>query len=182
MSPKRLADAVGVFRRAVEDGRVTGVQLLVARNDKVVVDEALGWRDLEKRLPMERNTLVRMASNTKSVVATGILKLVDDERLALSDPVSEHLPGFSSGLSAKLTIRDLLRHSTGFANQFDNYVGEVTVENEEFPDAPSLRVEAVKIGREGPEEEPGGTFQYNNWGYTVLGAWKRSLAKRSISF
>jgi CubicO group peptidase (beta-lactamase class C family) len=180
MSPSGLTDGVGIFREAVADGRVTGAELLVARNGRVVVHEALGWRDLDQQLPMERNTLVRMASNTKSVVAAGILKLADDGRLALSDPVSDYLAGFSSGLSAKLTIRDLLRHTTGFGNQFDNYLGEVTDDSEEFPDAPSLRVEAVKIGREGPVEEPGGQFQYNNWGYTVLGALIEEVAGQKV--
>jgi CubicO group peptidase (beta-lactamase class C family) len=170
MSSGRLAAAVDMFRQSVNDGRVTGAQLLVARQGKIVLHEALGWRDLEHQLPMEQSTLVRMASNTKSVVAVGVLILVDEGQLSLDDRVADILPGFADGLSVALTVRDLLRHTTGFENQINNYVGEVTTESDEFPDAPSLRVEAIKIGRVGPVELPGGPFQYNNWGYTVLGA------------
>ena len=54
-SPERLAAAVDTIRRAVDEGRVTGVQLLVARHAKVVVHEALGLRDLKRHLPMENN-------------------------------------------------------------------------------------------------------------------------------
>jgi len=180
MSSERLSAAVDAFRRAVDEGRVTGAQLLVARQGKVVVHEALGWRSLQPRLPMERSTLVRMASNTKTVVATGVLMLWEDGQLALTDGVAEHLPGFGDGLSAQLTIRDLLRHTTGFSNQLDNYVGEITTHSAEQPAAPSLKVEAVKIGEEGPAIAPGGEFRYNNWGYTVLGAIIEEVAGQKV--
>jgi CubicO group peptidase (beta-lactamase class C family) len=170
MSASVLRAAVDTYRRAVDAGRLTGAQLLVARRGTIVIHEAVGFRDLEQELPMETSTLVRLASNTKSVVATGILMLVDDGLLGLEDRVAKYIPGFSEGLAAQLTVRDLLRHTTGFDNQLDNYVGQITLEGEEFPDAPSLRVEAIKIGRVGPAQPPGEEFLYNNWGYTVLGA------------
>jgi CubicO group peptidase (beta-lactamase class C family) len=170
MSVPILRAAVDTYRRAVDAERLTGAQLLVARRGAVVIHEAVGFRDLERKLPMETSTLVRLASNTKSVVATGILMLVDDGLLSLEDRVAAHIPGFSEGLAAQLTVRDLLRHTTGFDNQLDNYVGQITLQAEEFPDAPSLRVEAIKIGQVGPSQPPGEEFLYNNWGYTVLGA------------
>ncbi len=178
-SAERLTAAVEIMRRAVDEGRVTGVQLLVARHARVVVHEALGLRDLEQQLPMEENTLLRMASNTKTVVATGVLMLADQGRLSISDPVSNYLPGFSEGWSAQLTVRDLLRHTTGFPYTFDNYFGDITLQSPEYPDAPSLSVEAIKIGQAGPEVEPG-TCQYTNWGYTVLGGVLEAVAGRKL--
>ncbi len=170
MSEERLEEALALMRQAVEEGKVSGAQLLVERLGRVVLHEALGLRDLERQLPMEKTSLIRVASNTKTVVATGILMLAEEGKLRLTDSVSKYVPGFSEGFSSQLTIRDLLCHTTGFDNQLDNFVGEVTTETSEFPDAPSLRVEAIKIGRVGPIEEPGGVFRYNNWGYTALGA------------
>jgi CubicO group peptidase (beta-lactamase class C family) len=171
MSAAVLAEAANLYGQAVAEDRVIGVVLLVARRGKIILHEAFGLRHREKNLRMEQDTHCRTASNTKTVVATGVLMLAEEERLELSDRVSEHLPAFDQGFSAKLTIRDLLRHATGFSNQLDNFAGEVTTErSEEFPDAPSLRTEAIKIGRVGPAQEPGGEFLYNNWGYTVLGA------------
>ena len=73
------------MRRAIAADETTGVQLLVARHGRIVMHEALGLRDLERQLPMERNTLLRMASVTKPVVATGILMLVDEGRTAWRD-------------------------------------------------------------------------------------------------
>ena len=169
MSPADLGAAVDIMRRAVAADQTTGVQLLVARHGRIVMHEALGLRDLERQLPMERNTLLRMASVTKTVVATGILMLVEEGGLKLSDPVSKFLPGFSEGLSSQLTIEHLISHSTGFPYTFKNYVGEVTMKSPEHPDAPSLGVEASKIGEVGPEVEPGTTCRYSNRGFIVLG-------------
>ena len=179
-SPERLAEAVDIMRHAVDEGRITGLQLLVARHARVVIHEALGLRDLEQQLPMEKNTLLRMASVSKTVVATGVLMLADQGRLNISDPVSKYLPGFSEGLTAKLTVRDLLRHTTGFPYTYDNYIGDITMESEEYPDAPSLRVEAIKIGKVGPEVEPGTRCQYTNRGYTVLGGVLEVVAGQKL--
>ena len=179
-SSSRLEKAVDIMRNAVDAGRVTGIQLLVARHGLVVVHEALGLRDLEHQLPMEKNTLLRMASVSKTVVATGVLMLADQGRLNISDPVSMYLPGFSEGLSAKLTVRDLLRHTTGFPYTYDNYIGDITMESDEYPDAPSLRVEAIKIGKVGPEVEPGTRCQYTNRGYTVLGGVLEVVAGQKL--
>jgi CubicO group peptidase (beta-lactamase class C family) len=179
-SAERLAAAVDLMRRAVEEGKVTGVQLLVARHARIAAHEALGLRDLESQLPMEKKTLLRMASVTKTVVSAGILMLADDGRLSLSDPVSRHVPGFSEGLSAQLTVQDLIRHSTGFPYTFKNYVGPITLKSPDNPDAPSLRVEARKIGKIGPEVEPGSVCQYSNQGYIVLGAVLESAAGQKL--
>lgn len=170
ISIKQLEKAINLFKKAVEENKVTGVQLLVARHGKVVLHEALGYRNLEQKLLMEKNTLVRMASITKTVVATGILILAEEGRLDLEDPVSKYIPGFDQGLSSRIRIRHLLNHTPGFDYTYHNFVGDVTLSSQEFPDAPSLRVEAIKIGRAGPQKEPGTSFQYNNFGYTVLGA------------
>ncbi|MCK4977615.1 MAG: beta-lactamase family protein [Anaerolineales bacterium] len=180
ISMTQLERAVDIFKRAVDENRVTGVQLLVARLGRVVIHEAFGLRDLENGLPMEKNTLVRLASNTKTVIATGALILSDDGRLDLEDPVSKYLPGFDKGLSSHIRTKHLLSHTPGFDYTYHNFVGEVTVSSQEFPDAPSLRVEAIKIGREGPKGEPGTTFQYNNFGYTVLGGLIEEVSGQKV--
>ena len=180
MSPALLDSAVTLFKRAIDENKVTGVQLLVARRGKVVLQEALGLRDLENNLPMEKNTLIRMASNTKTLVATGILILVEKGLLRINDPVSKYLQGFDTGLSAKISIKHLLTHTAGFANQFDNYAGAITYSSNANLKAPSLVMEAFKIGIKGPRIQPGTSYLYSNWGYTVLGALIESVSCQSI--
>jgi CubicO group peptidase (beta-lactamase class C family) len=171
MSDIQLEKAVSLFKIAVHENRITGVQLLVARRGKVVVHEGLGYRDLENQLPMQKNTHVRMASITKSVVASGLLKLTEEGLVDLEDYVSKYIHGFDKGLSSRIRIKHLLAHTAGFDYTYYNFVNdEITYTANEFYDAPSLSMEAYKIGLKGPRNEPGIKSVYSNFAYTVLGA------------
>jgi len=171
MSDVQLEKAVDLFKTAVQENRVTGVQLLVARHSKVVVHEGIGYRDLENELPMEKNSHIRMASITKTVVATGVLKLAEEGLLDLEDPVSKYIHGFDKGLSSRIRIKHLLTHTAGFEYTYYNFVNdEVAYTANEFYEAPSLSMEAYKIGLKGPQDEPGVKSVYSNFAYTVLGA------------
>ena len=64
MSRAVLEGALGLYHEAVERGDIVGAVLLVARKGKIVLHEAVGMRDKEQGLPMERNSMFRMASNT----------------------------------------------------------------------------------------------------------------------
>ena len=86
-----------------------------------------------------------MASITKSVTAAGILILADRGLLSLDDPVSKHLAGFENDPSNKITIRHLLLHRSGIIN-FATFVGDITQNSPETPNAPGLEYEAYKIG------------------------------------
>src|SRR5215211_200047 len=77
MSPAVLGAAVGLYREAVARGDLVGAVLLVARHGKVIVHESMGLRQREANLPMEKNTMFRLASNTKPVIATGVALLVE---------------------------------------------------------------------------------------------------------
>ena len=92
MSPAILESGVQLFRDAVERGDLAGAVLLVAKDGKVVLHEALGWRNAQRRLPMERNTMFRMASNTKPVVATAISMLVQRRKLEYEAPCAGTSP------------------------------------------------------------------------------------------
>ena len=171
MSDVQLEKAVNLFKIAVEENRITGVQLLVARHGKVVVHEGLGSRDLENHLPMQKNTHVRMTSITKTVVASGVLKLAEEGSLDLEDYVSKYIHGFDKGLSSRIQIKHLLTHTAGFEYTYYNFVNdEITYTANEFYNAPSLSMEAYKIGLKGPRNEPGIESVYSNFAYTVLGA------------
>jgi CubicO group peptidase (beta-lactamase class C family) len=170
VSSERLERAMELMRAGVQSNRLTGAQLLVARHGNVVLHEAVGFADIELQRPMKTSTLVSVYSNTKSVVAAGVLMLVDEGLFGLDDPVSTYLPGFDTALARRLTIRHCLQHTTGFSDQRSSYVRPVTRNSPEFPNAPSLVVEAAKIGKVGPNTLPGEQGLYNNFGYTILGA------------
>ncbi len=86
----------------VERGEVAGLVGMIYRHGELVqVDEA-GWRDREARLPMRRDSLVRIASMTKPVTAVAALQLVDRGLIGLFDPVDRWLPE----LADRMVMRD----------------------------------------------------------------------------
>lgn len=175
MSAEKIKHAENLFIAAVEQQKVLGYQLVVARKGKIVLDVAGGIRDLENQLPMERNSLLRMASNTKSITAMGVLKLMDQGLVSLQDPISKYLDGFEGELASKITIEQLLLHQSGYTN-FAPFVND----SEPLDAKSSLEHEAYKLGQEGPETIPGSMFRYNNRGYNILAALIEKISEKKL--
>jgi CubicO group peptidase (beta-lactamase class C family) len=91
LSQVRAARMGDAMRERVGNGEVAGLVALVARRDAVHV-EAIGVRDLASRAPMTRDTLFRIASMSKPVLAAAAMILVEEARIALDDPVERWLP------------------------------------------------------------------------------------------
>ena len=105
---------LGSYRDAVARDELKGAVLLVARRGVIVMQEAVGWRHEAYQLPMERDTIFRMASNTKPVIATAALILQEEGKLSLDDRVATHLDSFDNVRARDITIQQLLSHASGF--------------------------------------------------------------------
>ena len=96
MSSERLRHVVNTVQEWVNNDEIVGAVMLVIRHDKVVLHEAVGWSDREKRIPMEVGTIVQTRSMTKPLTGTAVLMLMEEGRLLLNDKVSQYLPSFSA--------------------------------------------------------------------------------------
>lgn len=179
LSAPILRSGVELFEEAVDAGDLVGAVLLVAKDGKIVLHEAVGWRHKGKDLPMEKNTMFRMASNTKPTIATAIGMLVEDGEFEYGDPVRDHIPSFDNYRSGFIHIEHLLNHTSGFRinSLFVYPLMEATPEN---PDAPNLRLEAARFGEVGAEVVPGTSWSYSNPGYNTLGALVEIASGRSL--
>jgi len=92
VSAPRLEAAHQALDRYVDEGRYAGYVSFFARHGKIVDWHAHGWRDLEAKKPMEKDTIVRIYSNSKVITAVAILTLLERDKLKLSDPISKYLP------------------------------------------------------------------------------------------
>jgi CubicO group peptidase (beta-lactamase class C family) len=169
MSAAVLEGAVGLYEEAVERGDLVGAVLLVARRGRIVLHEAVGFRDEENGLPMERNTLFRMASNTKPLVATAIAQLEEEGELEYSDLVREHIPAWDNYRAGFVTIGHLLSHSGGLRIP-TLFLDPLMSPSSQHPDAPTLQLEVARFGEIGAVVPPGDTYSYNNPGYNTLAA------------
>ena len=112
-----------VFGKEVEDKKLPGAVMMVARKGKVVYVNALGARDPKTGDPMRADTIFRIYSMTKPIVSVAAMILVEDGKLQLTDPVAKWLPAFKDvkvwtdggevAAQRPMTVQDLLRHTAG---------------------------------------------------------------------
>jgi CubicO group peptidase (beta-lactamase class C family) len=106
-----------VVDTAVAEKRLVGTVVLVARDGKVVYHRAAGLADREAGRPMREDAVFRYSSVTKPFVTAAVMKLVEDGKLNLGDPVTRWLPDFrpklADGTEPVITLRQLLNHTSG---------------------------------------------------------------------
>jgi CubicO group peptidase (beta-lactamase class C family) len=169
MSGKILKEGIRFLEAAVDRDDIRGAVILIARRGKIVLHEAIGWRNKEEKITMEKDTMFRMASNTKPVVATGISILVEGDKLDYNDNVREHIPAFDNYRAGFIKIYHLLTHTSGFRIR-PIFYSPLIEKSLEHPDAPKLKLEVERFGKTGADEFPGTSYSYSNAGYNTLGA------------
>ncbi len=100
----------------LKDWNVPGLALGIVYKDQLIYSKGYGYRDLERKLPVQASTLFPIASNTKLFTATAAAMLEQEGKLNLDKPVRNYMPSltFSNDeLNAKVTLRDMLSHRTG---------------------------------------------------------------------
>lgn len=116
----------------VDSGQLLGVSALVYEHGREAYFGAFGVADREANRPMQRDTLVRIYSMTKPVTGVALMRLYDQGKFELDDPVAKYAPEFANltvyaGTDAAgkprfeaprraVTIRDLMRHTAGFSS------------------------------------------------------------------
>ena len=157
----RALHAEGVYRDMT--ARFSGAVLL-ARGGKVLLRDVFGFADRDLQIPNTIDTRFRTASVTKMFTAVAVLRLVQDGRIKLQDPVGRLLPGLARKPIARATIHQLLTHTSGAGDVFGPRYAEHQRE---------LRTHAdyVKMfGADPLRYEPGKGHEYSNLGFILLGA------------
>ena len=128
VSPERMDRVRQVLQSYVDQGRIAGAVVQVRQDGRDVLSAAVGWRDKESQSPMAKDTIFRIASQSKALTSVAIMMLSEDGKLLLSDPVGKYLPEWSKTTVAvakpeggynvvpakrPITIRDLLTHTSG---------------------------------------------------------------------
>lgn len=118
-SSSRIQDVVD---QALEERRLVGVVVLVARDGELVYQQAAGLADREQNRTMSVDALFRLASVSKPIVASAAMRLVAQGRLALDGAIDDWLPEFrpllANGQPARITPRHLLSHTAGLGYRF----------------------------------------------------------------
>jgi len=165
----------------VHAGELSGAAALVWRDDAEAGSACVGWRDVEAKLPVERDTIFRIASMTKPITCAAALMLWDEGRFALDDPISRWAPEFSEMRVLRstrgsfddsvpalrpITFEDLLTHRSGLTYG-DFYPGAIATAYREAlggdidtdlpPDAWIAALAELPL-----IDQPGATFHYGH--------------------
>jgi D-alanyl-D-alanine carboxypeptidase len=139
--------------------------VLVAHHGKVLLEDAWGRADRKAGVANTPATRFRIGSMNKMFTAVATLQLVEAHKLALDDPIGEHLPGYpNKEVAARVTVRHLLTHTGGTGDIFGPEFDQHRLQLREHRDYLKL------YGRRGLTQEPGARFEYSNYGYVLLGA------------
>src|SRR5687768_15674941 len=115
-TPEGLASAAGILESSVRSGEVKSASILVTRRGKTVLHRGFGG------VSDRPDTVYLLASITKPVTACALMLLVERGSVALNDPVSVYLPEFRGGDKDRVTVRDLLAHTSGLPDMLPENV------------------------------------------------------------
>jgi len=138
-SSERLDRIGAVLKADIDQGKIPGAVVFIAREGQMVYFESFGMQDKAAGLPMKKDSIFRVHSMTKPVIGVAAMILLEEGKLVLADPVSKYIPSFKdtqvAGQIKKsedgkeavestvkprnvMTIQDLLRHTSGLSYWF----------------------------------------------------------------
>ncbi|MEZ0539686.1 serine hydrolase domain-containing protein [Fibrella arboris] len=128
----RLQRIDRVLKEYVDQGKQAGIVALVVRNGQVVYHKAFGENGTTTKAPLQRDAIMRIASQTKAITSVAVMMLYEEGRFLLDDPVSKYIPAFKKPVvldtfnekdttyttkpaRSEITIRQLLTHTSGLS-------------------------------------------------------------------
>ena len=101
----------------MDSTRTPSIAVAVARNGRIIWEEGFGFADIERRTPATPTTLYSMASISKPITATGVMKLVEQGKIDLDRPANDYLGSAKisgvAGQASDATVRRVMAHSAG---------------------------------------------------------------------
>jgi len=138
LSSDRLERIATAVQHNIDDKRIAGAVTLVVRHGKVAWFKAQGMADREASKSMPADAMFRICSMTKPITSVAVMMLYEEGKFLLDDPVSKYLPEFKNAkvlvkpasramytipATKEITIRDLLRHTSGITYQWNDDLG-----------------------------------------------------------
>lgn len=129
-SAERLSHIDKIIQNYIDSGWINGAIALVARNGEIVYYKGMGYNDIEKKEPLKKDAIFRIASQTKAVTSVAVMQLVEEGKILLDDPLYKYIPAFrmpvvldkfnpadssytTTHAKKEISIRELLTHTSG---------------------------------------------------------------------
>jgi CubicO group peptidase (beta-lactamase class C family) len=171
------AEALAALRAELEKRTAADTfsgAVIVAKHGAPIFAEAYGFADRAKQIKNTLDTRFRIGSMNKMFTAVATLQLVQDKKLALTDPLAKALPSYpNQNLAKKVTIHHLLTHTGGTGDIFGPEFDKHRLELRTLDDYVKL------YGARDLAFEPGARMDYSNYGFLLLGAVIEAVSKQT---
>ncbi|MBP2615940.1 serine hydrolase [Chryseobacterium jejuense] len=160
---KKKQEIDSIIRAYTAINKFNGTALIHYQN-KIIFEKSYGWQNAEKKILNQNESAYQIASLTKSFTALMIIKLSEEGKLSVHDPILKYIPDYPRG--NEITIEHLLTHSSGIYEVLQNkeyfsllHTGKSITKDKELS---FFKKEPLAF-------EPGTQFSYTNSGYILLG-------------
>ena len=176
-SSEQLGKIESYFQGRVDRGEIAGIVTLVARDGKIAHLSAVGYQNVEQRVPMETDSLFRIYSMTKPIASTALMMLYQDGLFQLNDPLSKFIPEFADlrvlrdpsgpldetvAMEREPTIQDVLRHTAGFSHGLGrSEYDDLFVGTGIFRPETSLEEMMTALSKVPLMNQPGSSYRYS---------------------
>jgi CubicO group peptidase (beta-lactamase class C family) len=148
--------------------RLPGISIAIVKDQDIIWSKGYGYADVEKKVPMQPQSICSICSISKLFTSVAIMQLVEQGRIRLDDSITAVLPSFNLkqqyAESGSITIRSLLSHSSGLPRESDYPYWSAPDFN--FPSEAQVK---EKLGNQKTLYPASTYFQYSNLGMAILG-------------
>ncbi len=161
--PQTLSERVDNF--FAENANKFSGAIEIQQNGKTVYQKALGFADVENKIPVKADTKFRIGSITKTFMSVLVLKAANEQKLSLEDRLAKYFPDAKIPNAEQITVDMLLYHRSGLRDVVnDDYSNFVT-----YYTKPQTRAQMIeRIANAGVNFAPDSTFRYCNTGFILL--------------
>jgi CubicO group peptidase (beta-lactamase class C family) len=146
----------------ITDAPAAGITAAVVRGSDTLLLRGVGERDRDRHLPATTATVYRVGSITKQFTSAAVMRLVEQGRISLTDPVTKYLPEYPQW--SGITIRQLLNHTSGI----HSYTASSEWQKHWAEDMTPAQLIGF-VTSDSLDFAPGTRWRYNNTGYMLLG-------------
>ena len=154
--------------------KIPGISLVIVEKGKTVYQKGFGYADVKAKTPVTSNTLFEIGSTTKAFTGLAILQLEKEGLLKRSDDVRKYIPWLTlkyNGEPQKITLNQLLHHTSGIASNSITQIPESNADN-------ALELNVKTLLNQQLNRKPGSSFEYATLNYDVLGLVIEVVTKR----
>ena len=205
-SEEWIQELDGYSNSLINTNELPGLVVMVKKRDKQIFHKSYGYSDAEKKIELDKNSIFRIASITKTITALGILKLMENGELNLDDEIEKYIPEFKSPkvltyfdsenytytttpANRKITILDLLTHYSGvsygrytvnnkYNEMYNTFIKDSVVELYTTRKI-FLEENITRLSRVPLVSQPGTSFEYG-MSYDILGYIIELISGKSL--